>query len=162
VIIIDQGRYKINPSVNIWCDLSAFEQSSRFVYESKRDPKVIAVLEKTLEIYKGPFLNEVYSEWAEEKRKNLEETYLKNLTLLARLYQESGMHPQAIETLERYIATEPYQDDAYYQLIEQHLLLDDEVSASRVYRKYCDTLASDLGSEPSQRMIALRRRFSTI
>ena len=92
---------------------------------------------------------------------SLEETYLRVLTYLARLYSEGGQHSRAIEMLEKYISAEPYQDDAYCQLIEQHLAMNDNVSASRIYKKFTETIATGPDFHSSSRMRALRTRLGS-
>jgi DNA-binding SARP family transcriptional activator len=111
-------------------------------------------------LYRGPFLGNTYSEWAEDKRRQTEDAYLKALTALAKLYSDIGQHSLSITALEKYLAADPYQDDVHCQLIEQHLAMNDEAAASRVYKKYHETIASELGSPPSSRMNALRRRLA--
>jgi LuxR family transcriptional regulator, maltose regulon positive regulatory protein len=160
IITLEQGRYKINPSFDVWCDATALEQSAKRTQGKFSAAGAAAGLEKAADLYCGPFLSEVYSEWAEEKRKSIHETYLKILRQLARLYTENGRHARAVEILEKYIKAEPYQDDAYCQLIEQHLLLRDEASASRVYHRYCETVTRETGSHLSPRMATLHKRLT--
>jgi len=73
-----KADYRINPSLNIWFDIAAFEQAAGRVHDSLGDAgALISSLEQAVDIYRGPFLSNIYSEWAEEKRKTLEEPILK-------------------------------------------------------------------------------------
>lgn len=160
VVTLEQGQYRLNPDLNIWSDVVEFisflSDAEGLPHGSKA--RVVS-LEQAVDLYKGPFMKDFYGEWIEVRRRELEDKYLEALSLLAGSYGARGEYERAITLLERLIATDPYQDDVYCQVMEWHLALEDKVSALRTYRRYLDTLVGELKSAPSARMQDLHHRL---
>ncbi len=94
-------------------------------------------------------------------RNSLPSVFIATLPLLAAFWLIRRGRSRAAAVLEKYIAADPYQDDIHCQLIEEHLALGDELSASRAYKRFHEKVARELDSPPSSRMVALRRRLAT-
>jgi DNA-binding SARP family transcriptional activator len=105
-------------------------------------------------------MEEFYSEWTEMRRHELEDKYLKALSLLANFNGDKGKHDKAITLLEKLIAIDPYHDEVYCQVIEWYLAEGDKVSALRTYKRYLYTVASEIGFDPPARMRDLYKRIS--
>ncbi len=161
VFTLEYGQYKLNPDLNIWFDVAEFERllsrAESLPYSSKAR---VANLERATELYRGHFMVEFYSEWTEMRRRELEDKYLKALSLLANLNGDKGKHDKAITLLEKLIAIDPYHDEVYCQVIEWHLAEGDKVSALRTYKRYLYTVASEIGFDPPARMRDLYKRIS--
>ncbi|MEE8372322.1 MAG: tetratricopeptide repeat protein [Dehalococcoidia bacterium] len=155
--LLEHGQYKLNRSLNIRFDVADFE---RLVRRAEKLPekggKRATTLEEAVELYDGPFLEEFYSEWTETRRRELEDKYLKTLSLLANLNGSRGEYGTAIAVYEKFITTDPYNDEVYCQMMQWHLATGDKVSALRVYQRYRDTVAGEVGFAPSARMRELR------
>ncbi len=162
IFMLEQGQYKLNPDVNIWFDVAEFEyllsQAESLPHSSKAR---VATLEQAVELYRRPFLQEFYGEWTEMRRRELEDKYLKVLSFLASFNGHSGGYDKAIAFLEKFITIDPYQDEVYCQLMEWHLALGDKVSASRIYKRYLDTVAGELEFAPPARIQDLHKRILT-
>jgi len=160
IFTVEQGRYKLNPDVNIWFDVAEFEGLLNRVGKLPAGSKAtVADLERAIERYTGPFMEECYSEWAEMRRREFEDKYLKALSLLTSFYGNTGEYDRAIALLEKFIAIDPYQDEIYYQIMEWYLAIGDKVSALRTYKRYLDTAAGEIEFTPSARMQELRKRM---
>lgn len=163
ILILERGRYRINPSLDVWFDVNEFEHLLNQTENSPNlDTDFLPTLEQAVKLYRGPFLNEVYSDWAEIKRRVLEDKYLKAISFLARLYSERGQHAKAATLLEKFISIDPYHDEVYCQLMEQYLAMNNEVLASRIYRRYIETVAREMDCPPSARLRALHSRLLTV
>jgi len=162
VFMLEQGQYKINPDLNIWFDVVEFESLLNRAEDLPRGSKAKAAnLEQAVELYRGPFMEEFYGEWTEMRRRELENKYLKTLSLLANLNGDRGKHDKAIALLEKLIAIDPYHDEVYCQLMEWHLATGDKVSALRIYKRYLDTVTSELEFDPPAQIRELRKRILT-
>ena len=117
-------------------------------------------LERAIELYRGPFLEEFYNEWTEMRRRELEDKYLKVLSLLASFYGDQGKYDRAIALLEKSVAIDPYQDEVYCQIMEWQLTVGERASAFRTYKRYLDTVCSEMESAPSVQMQELHKRIS--
>ena len=160
IFLIEEGRYKVNPHLNIWFDVAEFDsllsQSENRPHSSKAK---LANLEQAIEIYRGPFMKEFYGEWIELLRRELEDKYLRALSSLVTLKGDRGEHEAAIVLLEKYLVIDPYYDEVYCQIMEQCLALEDKASALRTYRRYIDGVASELGVSPPARMEELHKHI---
>jgi two-component SAPR family response regulator len=162
IITMEQGRYMINPNLEIFYDALEFEKLIKASDNSAlNDTELITGLEKAVSLYKGPFLTEIYSDWAAGKCQRLENDYANALMLLTRLSSKRGQHHRAVGLLEKLMAIDPYQDEVYCQLIEEHLAIGNDMAASGVYKRYVDTMARELDRLPSNRMRSLYKRILT-
>ncbi len=153
VFTLEQGHYKLNPDLSIRSDVAEFESLLSEAESLPHGSKTRAVsLEQAVEMYRGPFMKDLYTEWPQVRRRELEDKYLKVLSLLASFYGDREEYERAIALLERLIIIDPYQDDVYCQVTSWHLALNDKISALRTYRRYLDTVVGELKCVPSTRM----------
>ena len=160
IFTLEQGRYELNPHLNIWSDVAELE-SLLSQAENLPDGSEArtAKLEQAVQTYRGTFMNEFYSEWTEMPRRQLEDKYLKALSLLASFNRDRGKYNRAIVLLEKFIIIDPYQDEAYCQIMECHLAAGDTASALRVYRWYLDTVGGEMEFVPPARIRDLHKRM---
>ncbi|RJO60446.1 MAG: hypothetical protein C4542_09115 [Dehalococcoidia bacterium] len=162
IITMEQGRYLINPNLEIWFDALEFEKLVKASDNAGlSDAELVPNLENALSLYKGQFLTDIYSDWAAEKRQELENGYVKALMLLARLSSNRGQHYRAVGLLEKLLTIEPYQDEIYCHLIEEHLAMGNDLAASGLYKRYVETVAREMDCVPSARMRGLYKRILT-
>ncbi len=160
IFTLEQGRYKLNPTLDIWFDVVEFESLlSRAGKQPLGSKARVANLERTLELYRGPFIGEFYSDWTEVRRRELEDKYLKTLSLLASFYGDQRKYDRAIALLEKIIAIDAYQDEIYCQIIEWYLAEGDKVSALRTYKRYFDISTGEMELTISARMQELHKRI---
>ena len=159
IFTLEQGQYELNSDLNIWFDVAEFENLLSRAESLPHGSKKVANLEQAVELYRGPFLGEFYSEWTEMRRHQLEDKYLKVLSLLANFNADRGRYNKAIALLEKFIAIDPYHDEVHCQLMGWHLAAGDKVSALRIYTRYLDTVASELESPSPTQMRELHKRM---
>jgi len=160
ILTLEQGRYKLNPDLNIWFDVAEFEGLLSRIENLPPDSEArTANLERAIEVYRGSFMEEFYSEWTEMRRRELEDKYLKALSLLASFYGGRGKYDTAIALLLKFIAIDPYQDEVYCQIMEWQLTAGDRASALRTYKQYLDMAVGEMGFAPSARMEDLHKRM---
>ena len=160
VFILEYGRYKFNPDLTLSFDVSEFEghlSEATSLPDTRINAKVTS-LESAIGLYNGPFMDEFYSEWVEIPRRQYEDRYMKTLSSLARINSRLGKYDAAIILLEKFMAIDPYDDDAYCQVMEYHLAAGDSACALRMYRRYLDTVANEAEVVPSERVQDLYRR----
>lgn len=159
-VILEQGQYKVNPTINIWFDVAEFEYlSSQVESLPLNDETKAANLRQASELYKGPFMGGVYNEWAEMRRRELEDKYVRILSQLANYHSSRGEYTTAVSYLKKSLAIDPYQDEAYCKIMEWHLASGDKASALRLYKHYLDTMTRELKLDPSPHISDLHRRI---
>ena len=102
---------------------------------------------------------EFYSEWVEMRRRELENKYLKAISMLTNFYGGKGNYDRAIALLEKSLGIDPYREEIYCQIMEWHSMVGDKPSALRTYKRYLDTVAVEMESMPSSRMEELYKRI---
>ena len=154
------SRYALNPQGRFWFDIEEFAAK---LAEAERRPaksdEQAAAMEEALALYQGPFLPEVYSEWAEEIRHRLEDRYLRALTALTALRFKRQEHAEVLDLCERLLASDPYHEEAPLLAMQSHAALGDRPAALRAFRRYRDRLQSELGAGPPPSMVQLYKRL---
>ena len=119
IVALEEGRYRIPDGLGIWFDVAEF---SEIVDRIGDLPKAVgtttALLQKAADLYSGPFLPGVYSEWVEDMRRELETRYLKVLRALAMSYSEAGDFHKAVALLDKIAAIDPY-DEQWFSEMEK-------------------------------------------
>ena len=150
IFITENGRYKINPNIRVWFDANEFEWSLSLAEKKTPAEKKDIAFEYAVELYGGSFLPGFYTDWVEDRRRELENAYLRALSQSAEINAKEGNNLLAIKLLEKYIAVDPYQDDIYYRIMQLHLAVNNKPSAMRTYKQYLETLTDDDNEVPSE------------
>lgn len=163
IVLNQTGHYAISPDVPVWFDVKEFESHST---EARKQPSSsqhrVVHLEQAIELYRGPFLSDLYSDWVENTRRRLEDRYLEVLSSLTLYYWRGGKQDRAIELLEKSLTIDPYQEQTYYQLARCYLENGDKASALRMCQRYSKVVTEELGSEPSHQMRRLLHSVSSL
>lgn len=141
-----------------WLDVAVFEAGVAAAPEDQN----IDQLKQAIALYRGDFLEGFYlhdapefEQWVLVERTRLRERVLQALHLLADHLAAHGDLPQAIETMRRLLALEPWREEAHRYLM---LLLarDGQRSAALAQFEICrQMLADELEVEPGAETIAL-------
>lgn len=162
IFTFEDGKYNINPDIRVWFDVTEFEHSTTAIQKNPRHNNEDKVLEYAAELYNGPFLEEFYTEWVEERRRELENAYLKVLSQLADIYAKKRDFTKAIKSLEKSISIDPYQEEIYCRIMDFYMKGDDRSMALRIYKQYLNTMADDELKDSSeikslyQKLLALK------
>ena len=105
----------------------------------------ITYLKRALDLYKGQFLVEFYSEWTEGLRRQLEDKYLKTMITLADIMEHQREFTIATSLIERLLDIDPYHEEAYSRLIKWQLAQGDRSAAEKTYRQYSNMMATEMG-----------------
>jgi LuxR family maltose regulon positive regulatory protein len=143
VFSLEDSKYKINPDLRVWFDVAEFERLIAIAGKYPKYEKQSIALERAEEVYTGTFLTEFYTEWVEDRRRELEHAYLGILSLLADLQAEKGNIDKAVTLLEKLLSIDPYQEDAYCRIMRLHLERKNRSLALLVYQKYLNRFSKE-------------------
>jgi DNA-binding SARP family transcriptional activator len=125
-----------------------------------------AHLERTVALYRGPFLADLsiadapeFETWALAQREASHRHMSAVLARLAVLQAAVGDRARGIATLERWVQHDPLEEDAHRRLIAAHLAAGDVNAGRRAYDACRTVLATELGIEPSLETQALAERL---
>ena len=160
LFVLEEGKYRINRDLGIWFDVAEFEKETRLAFASRGEEGLRAAsLEKAIELYHGDFMDGFFSEWVEDYRRELEDKYIRALSMLSRIKSKNSEYDNAIELMLKAIKVNQYNEEAYRQIIEWQMTKGDRTSAITTYNRYLDQIVREMDIAPSPMMESLRQRI---
>jgi two-component SAPR family response regulator len=153
VIIRQNNRLKLHPSLKIFLDTNAFEKAVKngtYLRQNNEIPKAISAYENALSIYKGDLLASYYEDWIEEKRLYYRSLWQESALNLGKMYYEQHNLLKAFDMYSKILMTDPLSEQAMLGLLKAsgHPKLRPE--AIKKYKKYVNKLKKELHLQPSQ------------
>ncbi len=145
-----------------WIDRVAFEARVESVLKHN-DPRASGNrrrLRAALALYKGPFLDGVFSEWALLERERLACLHLDALFTLAQLEAAAGNWSQALGASRLLCQLEPLREDGHRLLMRAYDKTGNRALAVRQFRICANVLAQDLAVDPMPETRALAAELS--
>jgi ATP/maltotriose-dependent transcriptional regulator MalT/two-component SAPR family response regulator len=148
-ILFEDDQYSLHPSLHFWYDVAEFEQ----YILSANNPKLTVAereenLKQAIKLYKDPYLQDLYMEWADRRREELRSKYLEALSALAKIESQEKRFNEAKKLYERIVAVDPYRDEAHLSLMKCLTLSGAPSSAIAHFKRYKSLLRKELNSEP--------------
>jgi len=146
--------YVVNPTIQIWYDARQFDE---LLSASDMTPPADGAtsLRDAVELYRGPFAETFYSDWASEARERYESRYVSALMSLAEHALDADAPEEANKLCERILETDPVCEEA----VRIQMLALGRIgridAAARVYRDLRTALTNELGQPPSGETKAL-------
>jgi len=159
-VIEQTGRYTLNPSGRFWCDAEQFQSLVRKTEQTPpSSTRWASSLRQALDLYRGPFGDDFYSEWLEADRRRLEDMHLRCLVRLAQYERQRKTYLEAISLYEKAVGLDPLNESLWYQLIDTYTEAGQPEAAMRCYRRYADTVRNELGEDPATSVADLYHRL---
>jgi LuxR family transcriptional regulator, maltose regulon positive regulatory protein len=163
IILFTGGSYRISPQINLSIDISEFEKfrdNGRRLEKENRLEEAIRQYEKAEHLYRGDYLeDELYEDWTLIRRETLKGNYLIILTKLAEYYLAAGDFENCIHYSQKIITKDSSREDAYRNLINCYLHLNQRNRALRWYEICCQTIKSELDALPEKATIELGEKI---
>ena len=162
-----EGKTTLAPRY-CWVDSWAFERVCDQVdVESKRtgehetrehskDEKIISLIRKAINLYKGHFLVDDSEEfWTAPYRERLRAKYLRLITRLGDHLQQTGQWEKAVENYQKALEVDELAEEFYQRLMICYRHLGQNAKAIEVYKRCKKMLSAVLGIEPSPKTEAI-------
>jgi two-component SAPR family response regulator len=107
-------------------------------------------VETLINLYKGPYLENRFYDWAEETKGWLEGRYIQLLYRAGRLYSAADRIDAAIDAFESVLRVDLYEEDAFKEVIRLKQKKLPPAAIREYYEKYKDSLFKEYGLGPSQ------------
>jgi two-component SAPR family response regulator len=144
----ESGRYILDPHGSFRYDVDDFQEALKQAEPlSPASDEAIALHEKALKAYTGPFGQDFYSEWVESLRWQMEEQHMRLLTTMATAYTERGEYGRSADLCQKMLEIDEYSEAAWYRLMSNYVLGDQMEAAEFCYRKYVDIVSEGVGDE---------------
>lgn len=154
ILIRDHDDYSIN-TARINCDYLDFKSKI-----TSPDTLSLKDTEELVNIYKGPYLENRFYDWAEETKGWLETRYIQLLYRAGKLYSQAGRVDAAIDAYEAVLRVDLYEEDAFREIIALKQTKLPPAAILEYYEKYKDNLFKEYGLEPSREIKELMRKIS--
>jgi predicted ATPase/DNA-binding SARP family transcriptional activator/DNA-binding CsgD family transcriptional regulator/Tfp pilus assembly protein PilF len=154
----EAGSLVLCPQGDLWVDVEAFQEAAAIARRA-RDP---ASYRAAIELYSGELLPEdLYEVWAEDRRRELGETYVSLLLGLAWSYEEREDYGSAIEARRKVTRGEPTNEEAHAGLMRLYALSGRKADALRQYELFQETIFHELETGPSASTRALGEEIAS-
>lgn len=152
---------QLNPEADIWQDVQAFEQASRYGLKSAVEVD-IAQLTEASHLYRGHLLPSFsiddapeIEEWLWEKREQLRELAMRGLRVLIGSHLENGDYALGIDHARSLVELDPLSEEAHRTLIHLYFLAGRRSQALREYESFAKRLDEELDVSPLSETQAL-------
>ncbi|MBE0670794.1 MAG: tetratricopeptide repeat protein [Anaerolineales bacterium] len=160
VILYKDIYYSFNRKLDYEYDVEAFESHLARAKETENNLEKIGFFQKAVDLVKGPYLNDIYQDWAIHDRERLGQMYLNALAALGNLYQTNAQPEKALEICWRAIAFDPGYEAAYQISMQAYHRLSDKASIRNTYQACAEAMKRQFGLPPSPETEELYRRLS--
>ncbi len=158
-LLYGDGLYRINPGMNLWHDVNAFNWLTTEAERSHSIEDRVQYWREAIALYQGDYFEDSYSDWSIPIRTNLLDKFLRALTSLADHYGQDGRLVDAIELYQRILAKDNFREDIYRSLILLQLKSGDRSSALKTFQRCVQVLKDEVGVEPSPETQELYNRI---
>jgi two-component system LytT family response regulator len=149
--IIQAGRSEIRIVENsMYCDLYEFEQ---LLKQIRLTPEPNASLFEQLEVlYVGGLLQGKAYEWADERARQLERSYIELLEVAARYHLKQDQPQKSLHYFGEILKWDVIREDIYSEVIRLYIDLGRNNEALRQYHQLEQLLQRELGTKPDRRI----------
>lgn len=146
----------LDSSIPLWIDVAAFETAAAVALRGSD----IVACEEAVSLHTGDLLPEdLYEEWATERREGLHQSHLAVLLHLARLHEDLSHYKEADEVLARVLAQEPAHEDAHVRRMRLYAFQGQRREAVQQYQRLEEALLKHLDAKPDANTTRLFREI---
>lgn len=159
-IIFENDHYSLHPTIQIWYDVTEFQNYVRQAASSSiSQVERGELLRQAVRLYQGAYLQDIYMEWADKRREELSRMYLDVLVSLAQIETKNNRFVEAKDLLEKIVGLDPYRDETHLDLMKCLVEIGSTSAAIAHYKRYKSLLRKELNAEP---MPELQKYFNQL
>ncbi len=141
LLLTESSSVQFNPKVEISLDIDTFQYETR--------PEASAEeLKHALTLYTGNLLEDIYDDWCDSERERLRQVWLETLNRFSQILQGTGKINEALGVVQKWVNTEPFDENAQRRLMSLHALNGERAKAIQTYNSFAQTLSQELDTEP--------------
>jgi LuxR family maltose regulon positive regulatory protein len=161
-VLLDQGYYRLCPSVRVATDVEEFDLRYEEGHRLEKTDRAegAAQCEKAVELYRGEYLLEdLYEDWTMIERERLSHAYLDMLERLALYYKGTEQIKESNRICHWMLEEDCCHETSHLLLTEIYVLLGSYGRALHQYRLFRSILKGACGTEPS---LETQKRFEEV
>ncbi len=150
VILFDEGIYRLNPDLDLWCDAHEMDELVRQArLMPPRDARTEDLWRRAVALYRGNFLPSWDNEWALYRRERLFEQYIEALVGLGQCARARQDHRAALDAFRRALDSDPYREDIHRAVMQCYADLGEKKQVHDHLERLRTLLWDELALEPS-------------
>ena len=153
VVIHQDQAYFIDPRLDVWVDVEAFEEQLKAAHQHLISGELVEAaeaFEAATWLYQGEFLaDDPYEDWTTVTREHLRLCYLDALDRLGALRLNSGDYPGCVAVCLKLLACDDCREDAHCRLMRCYSRQGQVQLALRQYRSCVAALRTELDVAPA-------------
>lgn len=159
VIRFENPLYSFNHSLNYEYDVEAFESFFAKARSAQTPAEQIDLYRKAVDLFKGPYLDDIYFDWVIADRERLDQMYLTALTELGGLYLKQAAMEEALAMCQRAVDYKPAHEPSYCLIMQIHHRRGDRAAVIRTYETCKAALRKHHSLLPSPETDALYKKL---
>jgi two-component SAPR family response regulator len=150
IIVFEEGRYRFNRQISYWFDVEEFKELIATARELRGsdEEEAMECYREAISLYKGDFLEALYSDWILQEGRELQEKYIEALQELADFHVARREYERGIELYERILDKDNYREDAHRGIMKCYALLGQRGKALKHYHFLVEIMKRELGTSP--------------
>ncbi len=148
-------------------------ESRRYLYDVEEFERVLAKADKVsgeqreaylrqaVSIYRGDYLEDIYSDWTAELRGSLERAHFRALEQLAGYHAQQGKPEEGVEFYRRLLDRDPLREDIHCEVMRCLAQAGDRAGTIKHFEELRRILSQELGVGPSAETIKLYEALVT-
>jgi ATP/maltotriose-dependent transcriptional regulator MalT/DNA-binding SARP family transcriptional activator len=113
-IIFQDGTYRINPDLDLWCDALELETLTRRArLMPSRDARTEDLWRRAVALYQGDFLATLDVAWTDARRESLREAYIEALVGLGECARARKDYRESLSLFKQALSVDPYREDVH-------------------------------------------------
>ena len=159
IIAYEDIFYKFNRSLDFEYDVEAFEAFLAHAKAAATPVEQIGYYKKAVDLVQGPFLEDVYADWATPERERLSQVYLSTLLTLGDLLLKQTQTEQALVICKRALDYDVTFEAAYALSMQVYHRMGDRAAIVRTFQTCEEVMQRELGLPPSRETKELYKRL---
>lgn len=150
-VLVSEGRLALNDSY-VWTDVNAFNlllRQAQYSAETGDEKKAVALSEKAVALYSGPFLAQEDKPWVEPLRSKLTDKLVHHLITLGRISSDAGDFRRSVDWYERGLEADDCNEYLYQALMHCYRSMGLNSRAIAVYERCRKALAAGMNIAPA-------------
>ena len=156
-----QGGLQLDPALPRWHDYEELRQCLKFAKKMAAAGQIeseMSQLRRAQQLYRGPFLETCYMDWALNIRQQLEHQMVESLLRLGSLAAKAGSPDEAVECCKQALEIDSCCQDAYQLAMQACLQCAQPLEAIRLYERCQKMLQQEFQMEPAIALVELYHR----
>jgi two-component SAPR family response regulator len=159
-VLLDENGFRVAPGLNLLSDVVQFEALARAALGfSRNDLRRLGALEAAVTLYTGDYLADLDAEWIRARRHALADLFVRLLSEYSDELLGLTRYADARAILVRALAQEPLRDDLHGRMLVCLAALGRRHEVVDHYRRYRETLRTELGLDPPPETRSLYARL---